>query len=119
MGKKILVVEDNVITALLLERILVKNGFKVVAKIGFAEEVEVVVSKEKPDAIIMDIMLEGKMTGIDAADALRKYSDIPIVFLSALSDNQTQQKLAIIENCKKMTKPFDTQELITSIKSLT
>jgi CheY-like chemotaxis protein len=116
--RRVLVVEDNLITSMLIEKLLTRSGFEVVGKHTFAEKALEEAQATGPDAIIMDVMLEGSMTGIEAADILKKERDIPIVFLTALSDKETLDRIEAFSNIRKMTKPFEERELIKNLEEL-
>ncbi len=65
--EKILIVEDEVITAKILENLLVSLGYNVVARVKTGENAIKTAEKHRPDFVLMDIVLEGTMDGIDAA----------------------------------------------------
>lgn len=112
----ILVVEDGLIIALHIQKLLEINGYKVIEKLKYAEDVEASVQKLKPDLIILDVMLEGEMNGIECATILREFTDIPIIFMSALTDKETVHDISSISNSVKINKPFNEDELIRNIK---
>ncbi len=113
----ILIVEDNSITSYHLEALMKYNNYTV-RKLKKAEDVLPLVKENAPSAILMDIMLSGKMSGIDAAKALRKENDIPIVFLSALNDDTTLKTIQSITNSTLHAKPFDEEVLLNIVKKL-
>ena len=115
---KILLVEDGLIIAFHLQKLLEKHGYEVLANITDGEQVIDSVEKSNPDLLIVDIMLRGHMNGIEAAQELRKISEVPIIFMSALSDSQTLDKTRAIRNSIKLNKPFEEDILIKEIKKL-
>ena len=69
-----------------------------------------------PDLILMDIMLAGKMTGIEAAEIIRQQYHIPVVYLTAYSDDNYLIKAKLTEPSGYILKPFREQELKTTIE---
>ncbi len=89
---KILIVEDESIAALDLQEQLSDLNYSPVGIAITGEEAIKMALAEKPNLIIMDIMLKGKMTGIEAAEQIRKSYDIPIIYRTAYSDEKTFSK---------------------------
>ena len=83
---KALIVEDDMLISLVERRLLERLNYEVVDVITKGEEVMHAFDKQQPDLVIMDICLEGTMNGIEAARALWKHTDLPIVFISGNSD---------------------------------
>ncbi|MEI6841177.1 MAG: response regulator, partial [Methanomicrobiales archaeon] len=81
----ILVVEDERIIATDLRGSLQDLGYKVPAIASSGESAIELVEKYHPDLILMDIFLDGEMTGIEAADRINLRHDIPVIFLTAFS----------------------------------
>src|SRR5258708_32074824 len=79
---RLLVVEDERIEATSLNRHLLKLGYKVVAMVDAGEEAIQKARELRPDLILMDISLEGKMDGVEAASKIRKSLQLPVVFLT-------------------------------------
>ena len=114
----VLVVEDGLIIALHIQKLLSSRGYNVVGKLKYGEEVEEAVRNLDPNLIIMDIMLEGDMTGIGSAHNIRKFSDIPIIFMSALTDPETMSDVTHISNSIKMNKPFEEESFVKAINGM-
>jgi len=102
----ILIVEDENIVAKDIQQTLLKLGYNVLGICAYGEEVLDMVKKKSPDLILMDIMLKGKMSGIDVATKIKKEMNIPIVFLTASSDNITLSKAKITQPNGYIVKPF-------------
>jgi len=115
---KILIVEDNFITSFHLQKLVEGVGHAVVAHLTYAEDVFENVEKFQPDLILLDIMLKGEMNGIAAAHKLRQISESPIIFMSALTDNETLEVIKTISNAIKIDKPFDEAPLIDEINKM-
>src|SRR4030066_77782 len=87
--KKILIVEDENIVAMDIRKMLLESGYEITSMISSGEEAIINVRENKPDLILMDIVLKGKMTGIDASRIISQYFDIPIIYLTALSSDDS------------------------------
>jgi DNA-binding LytR/AlgR family response regulator len=70
----------------------------------------------KPDLALMDIMLKGTMTGIEAAEEIKKRVDIPIIFLTAYADESTLSRAKVTEPHGYILKPFKEIDIHTSIE---
>ncbi|MEQ8548932.1 MAG: response regulator [Cyclobacteriaceae bacterium] len=114
----LILVEDNPITAMSLSLFLKDSSFDVLAELNKGEEVAAKVSQLNPDIVIMDIMLKGEVNGLQAAEEVRKNSEIPILFVSALSDIETTKQINAIPNCAAIVKPFDYEHLELKIREL-
>jgi PAS domain S-box-containing protein len=113
---RILVVEDEVIITMEIKDRLEKLGYTVAAMVPSGEEAIQKIPKVNPDLVLMDIMLEGKMDGVEAAELIRKRFDLPVIYLTAYSDNATLERAKITEPFGYILKPFDERELHTSIE---
>lgn len=113
---RILVVEDEGIIALSIQRKLENMGYDVpvIASSG-AEAIEEA-AKSQPDLALMDIMLDGPMDGIEAATQIWHNFKIPVVYLTANSDAQTLERAKIAEPFAYLLKPFEDRELQTAIE---
>ncbi|GAB4372602.1 MAG: hypothetical protein Kow009_08640 [Spirochaetales bacterium] len=114
--ERILIVEDEKIIALDLKRRLLDFGFEVIGIIPTGEQAITVAGEESPDLILMDIMLKGQIDGIEAAKQIRHSLDIPVVFLTSYSDQDTLDRAKEAEPFGYILKPFKEQELLTTIE---
>ncbi|NWF87897.1 MAG: response regulator [Ignavibacteriaceae bacterium] len=112
----VLIVEDENIIAKDLSRIMKKFGYEVADIVVSGEEVITKAIQLRPDLIIMDVKLSGKMSGIEAADEIKKIIDIPIIYLTAYADAESIQKAKLTEPFAYIVKPFDEKVLHTSIE---
>ena len=92
---RILLVEDEAVTAMDLKTSLINLGYEVPATAAKGEAAIRLAAELQPDLVLMDITLAGSMNGIQAADVIRKASGIPVIFLTAHSDNETIRKATI------------------------
>lgn len=108
----ILIVEDDPIISIDLADRVTDMGYKVLGPIDKGEDAEVFFKTNiTPDIVIMDIMLSGKLNGIEAADRVLKIKTIPIIFLTANSDDSTFIQAKKIHPFAFLTKPFRGKDL--------
>ena len=112
----IIVVEDENIISIDLKRTLNKLGYNVTLTVSSGEELMEKLSDAKADLILMDILLAGKMTGIDAAKIIKEKYDLPIVYLTALTDEEILQKAMVTEPFGYLLKPFEEKSLNTTLE---
>jgi PAS domain S-box-containing protein len=113
---KILVVDDETIVTLDIKNTLEKYGYKVVGIASSSQEAIKLVKSTKPDLILMDIMIKGSKDGIETAQEINTFADIPIIFLTAYSDDSTLERAKLVEPYGYLIKPFDNRELFTTIE---
>jgi len=117
MGKiKILVVEDESIVAKDIQGSLKKLGYLVPTTVKSGELALEEIEENKPDLVLMDIMLKGQITGIEAANIIKERFGIPVIFLTAYADDNTLGKAKITEPYGYIIKPFKEKELQTTIE---
>ncbi len=124
MGSKILVVEDERITAEDIKSGLEGAGYHVPALVSTGKDAVEKAGELKPDLVLMDIKLKGKMDGIEAAGKIKLLYDIPVIYLTAYSDEYTVQRAKITEpsgyiikdTTGLVKKPFEEGELHTAIE---
>ena len=112
----ILVVEDESIVAKDIQVCLRKLGYNVIGICSTGESAVEKALDERPDLIMMDIMLKGEMSGIQAAAAIRKDHDIPVIFLTAYTDRDTVDKAKETEPYGYIIKPFKEIDIQTAIE---
>jgi len=115
---KFLIVEDEIIIAFHLETLLHRNNYLVCDKLTNAHDAVKATRKLKPDLILMDIMLADNTNGLGAAIGIRQFSDVPLLFMSALSDKKTYDRIRSIKNSILINKPFEEGKLLSSIKEM-
>ena len=113
--KTILVVEDEGIVAKDIQNRLKTLGYLVPETAATGEMGLQKVEQVNPDLVLMDIMLKGEMTGIETATAIRKKKNIPIIYLTAYSDEATLEKAKITEPYGYILKPFEERELHSAV----
>ena len=112
----VLVVEDESIVAKDIQQSLIKLGYNVVGTASTGEKALALANELRPDIILMDIMLKGPMSGIDASAEIKKDLSIPVIFLTAYADESTLSKAKVTEPFGYIIKPFKEIDLHTSIE---
>jgi len=112
---RILIVEDEGIEALDLEYRLESMGYAIQGIVATGEEAVDKAEELRPDLILMDIMLQGEIDGVTAAERIRARLDIPVIFLTAYADEKTLQRAKITEPYGYLVKPFQERELYITI----
>lgn len=112
----ILIVEDESIVAKDIQHSLKKLGYTVVGMCSTGEDAIKTAEETKPDLVLMDIMLKGDMSGIEAAGQIREKFNIPIIYLTAYADESTLSKAKVSEPYGYIIKPFKEIDLHTSIE---
>ena len=115
-AKRILVVEDEFITAKALKSDLLKLGYKVLAIVDTGEEAILKAAELMPDLVLMDITLLSPMSGIKAAIEIKKSLGIPIIYLTAHSDAETIEKAKISEPFGYLPKPCNVATMRSTIE---
>ncbi|MBN1432650.1 MAG: response regulator [Methanomicrobiaceae archaeon] len=115
-GKKILVVEDEVMVAMTLEDTLEALGYEVVGTADNGGDAVRLAIEKEPDLILMDIRIRGDIDGIEAAERIAETLDIPVVFLTAHSDEQTLMRALKTQPYGFLIKPFRERELYSNIE---
>jgi DNA-binding LytR/AlgR family response regulator len=112
----VLVVEDESIVSKDIQYSLKKLGYNVVGAAPTGERAVELAEELNPDIILMDIMLKGKITGIEASAQIKEKLNIPVIFLTAYADENTLSKAKITEPYAYIIKPFKEIDLHTSIE---
>jgi DNA-binding LytR/AlgR family response regulator len=112
----ILVVEDEIIVSKDIQNSLKRLGYSIVGSAASGEKAIEAALKEKPDLILMDIMLKGDMNGIEAAEKIKEKINIPIIFLTAYAEDATLSKAKMVEPYGYILKPFKEIDLKTAIE---
>ena len=111
-----MIVEDEGLVALQIKEGLENMGYTVPGISATGEECLKLVLKYKPDLVLMDIRLKGKMTGIEAARLIRDNFFIPVIFLTAHSDSGTIDEARLTEAYGYVLKPFEEKALKAAIE---
>lgn len=112
----ILIVEDESLVGMELKETLEKYGYRIPALIKRGEDVPEAIIIHKPDLILMDIRLKGFQDGIETAYLVGGEFEVPFVFLSAYSDDETLSRALGTRAYGYLVKPFDEKTLRTTIE---
>lgn len=115
-NEKILVVEDEYNFAQYLNTILKSLGYNVSGVARSGEEAIQKVTETEPDLVLMDIMLKGSIDGVKVAEQIRTNFDIPVVYLTAHTEDELFKRAKITEPFGYLLKPFEKKELRTTIE---
>lgn len=115
-NKKILIVEDEIIVAEDVAVRLKKLGYIVTDIVTTGEEAIEQAEQTKPDLVLMDIVLEGDIDGVIAAEEIRNRFNIPIVFLTAYADEKTLHRAKVTDPFGYIIKPFHHKDLQANIE---
>lgn len=113
---KVLIVEDERITAQFLSQTLTRLGFNVIGVASTGAAAIKAAAEKLPDIMLADIGLQGALDGIDVAQQLRMQWGIPTVFLTAYTDSETMARARLTEPYGYLVKPFDEQELHATLE---
>ena len=116
MNETILVVDDEPKIVQLARDYLEKSGFKVLTS-GDGQQALAITRQERPDLIVLDLMLPG-MDGLDVCRAIRRESDVPIIMLTARAE-ETDQLIGLELGADDyITKPFSPRALVARVRAL-
>jgi len=113
--KKILIVEDEAINAMFLKIMVTKVGFEVTGTAATGDAAIESVEHSFPDLILMDITLRNSIDGIEVANILREKHQFPIIFISGYDDKETLNRISLISNTWKLSKPIVENDLTSLI----
>lgn len=112
--KKILIVEDELIIALMIERMVLNLGHSVAAKVTTGEAAVEAAKEHNPDIILMDIRLQGEMDGIEATLQIQKTASIPVIYITGNSDENYRKRMEDSKPLDFLTKPITQGDLSRS-----
>lgn len=111
-----LIVEDEFAVAMELEDHLDALGYRVVDHVMTGRDAVECAADAAPDLVLMDVHLDGPMDGVEAARQIRAAQSVPIVFVTAYSDDDTLQRAADTAAVGYVVKPFDERELYATLE---
>lgn len=119
--KRILIVEDQGITAMDEEQIMRDMGHEVTGIVMSGEDAIKAAGRDRPDVILMDIQLYGTMKGDEAAQKIRELYQIPVIYVTAFGDKETSKTgdFTVPEGYGYIVKPYTREELKSEIERLT
>ena len=112
---RILVVEDDAIIAMEISERLKRMDYDVTGIVSTGEEAISLAIEKPPDLILMDIHLRGEMDGTEAARQITSHVEVPVIYLTAYSDQETRERAHQIFSYGYIIKPFNDQQLLCAI----
>lgn len=113
---KILIVEDEQIVSKFIQKQLKDAGYIIADAVTTGEKAIEKVSTLKPDLVLMDIKIMGSMDGIETADFIRKEYQIPVIFLTSLSDDEYFQRAKKVEPFGYLIKPIEIKDFNRAVE---
>ncbi len=104
---RVLIVEDEVIVAKDIEAMLRSLGYAVCGIVRTGEEGVTRATQEEPDLVVMDIGLKGEIDGVEAARQIKAQGDLPVVYVTAITDQVTFQRAKETDPYGVIYKPFE------------
>lgn len=114
-NRKVLIVEDDLVLNLLYESYLERLGFDTEGELVYGKTAIEAAKNLEPDLIIMDISLDGDIDGIEAMLEIRKFSDVPVIYLTGNSDPYHVKRAKETDYIDYLTKPIQFDDLKESI----
>lgn len=115
---RVLVVEDESIVANDVRTILEEKGYTVVGMASTGEQALRLFHEKTPDLILLDIVLQGEMDGVDLAHKIKESRHVPIIYLTAFSDESTLERMKQTIPYAYLQKPFHPNELYCTIETV-
>jgi len=114
----VLIVEDEVLVALMVEEALAEAGFRPIGLCRSGVAALEQVKREPPDVLLLDLVLQGDLSGLDVAHAVREFWAGPIVFYTSASNADARERLSAVANAKVLFKPASRAELVRAVRTI-
>lgn len=114
--KRILIVEDEALTVMALKSELAELGYEIAGHASTAADALRAAEDNRADLVLMDVRLDGGISGIAAAAAIRGHLDIPVVFLTAHASTETLTRAVESGAFGYLLKPYTAPELKATIE---
>ena len=113
---RILIIEDDAIEAMDIKINLESMGYEVSDTVSYGEEALLKLSQNKPDLVLIDIVIKGSIDGLEVDQKIKDDFDMPFIFLTSHLEEKTIEKAKLTEPYADIIKPFDASELKISIE---
>jgi len=113
----VLLVEDEPLTARQIEKWLTNLGYEVVGSVDSGEAAISIAQETQPDLLLMDILLKGELTGIDAAEVIVERMKVPIIFMTVHDERDYLEKAKLAGPSGYLLKPYTQKELHVAIET--
>lgn len=114
-GERVLIAEDEHVVALDIAQSLAAAGYQISAIVGSGQEAVREVARERPDLLLMDIRLGSHSDGIQTVEEIRRWHDIPVVYVTAYADRETVARAKRTDPEAFIVKPFGERELLVAV----
>ena len=116
-GRRILVVEDELLIALNIATVLNQSGYEVIGIAGTMADAVRIAAERAPDLALMDVTLEGRGDGVETARQLQDRFATPILFVTAHSDRGTLDRVRALNPRGWLLKPFSPRQLEQAVEA--
>jgi len=117
MKKKVIIVEDDQLLALILKKMATSIDLEVLSISQFGREAVETIIRENPDIIFMDISLADDFNGVEVMEVIRNHTRSPVVYISGISNNTMKRSAENIENSCFLSKPIRLTDLRQAVES--
>ncbi|RLB33794.1 MAG: hypothetical protein DRH11_07970 [Deltaproteobacteria bacterium] len=108
---KVMIVEDEILTAMSLQKALEMQGYEVLEPVDTGEEAIKLAKRERPSVVIMDVLLNGRMDGIETARVLQTGGFTRIIFMTGYQDNEILERTKRVKSSLCLVKPVGPDDL--------
>src|SRR5262249_41777232 len=116
-ARKVLIVEDDMLTALGMADVLTFAGFEVVGTARRVAEAVALGARTRPDVAIFDVQLAGRRDGIEGADLLHRMLGVRVIFLTAQANQETMARSEVADPVAYLPKPCAPRELLHAVQA--
>lgn len=116
--KKLLIVEDEVGVSFFLQKSISRQAYRIVDMVFDGQAAIAAAKKHQPDVILMDIHIRGPLDGIETVAEIRRFSDVPVIYLTALLDPANEMRIKQTTWASLLVKPVTVQRLDEEIRLL-
>lgn len=108
---RVLIVEDDLIISLVLDRMIHQLGHELVEKVTTGEKAIEVACSKSPDMILMDIRLAGDLDGIETMEEIHKVTQIPVIYITGNNDKRNRERAQKTNHIDFLIKPVSIEQL--------
>jgi PAS domain S-box-containing protein len=113
---RVLIVEDDPSSAFILQKILGKGHYEIAGLASSGEQACQLVRETKPDLLLMDINIPGEQDGVETAEKILREYDVPLIYLTAFSDQATLERARRTAPFAYLLKPYREKEVLITIE---
>ena len=115
---QIMIVEDEALVAMRQMMDLAAEGFMLCGWVSSGEEAIQLAREKHPDVALMDVRLTGQIDGIEALRQIRKFSNMPVVFVTGYSDDELKEQVMDMPPSAYLLKPVESRDIVAAIRTL-